>query len=616
MSDFDELRIRIARANGSYRVEAAGVAGTYRDTFTLPFDARDVELFLLRVSGRGRTATRRIESSERQLIADFGGKLFDALFTGDVGVAYRVSRAEAERDSKSLRVTLSLLDAPELMQLPWEYLYDDPEFLAISKWTPVLRYVAAPGGYEPLKIDLPLRILAMVSSPDDAVELDTERERANLQRALSGLVERGAVEIDWLEEATLQALLRKLQRGPFHVFHYVGHGAYDAQAKDGVLLLEDENNRARPVTGRDLGVYLGDHKTLRLAVINACEGARTADDDPFAGVAMSLVQRKIPAVIAMQFEITDSAAIAFAGEFYWKLADCGVVDTALAFARQAIYATNEVEWATPVLFMRVPDGRIFDVPDAPLSHPEPAPAPPRQIVDEPTPAPTPNGRRRGTAVLVGAATALGAVAAVVLGLVVFNGSTNGRGGATTATTTGTTTNRIGPKSWTLRAALPASVRKACSSSSRLNVPGALDVRIQAGASAHFAQAFACASPAPGISLVQYSVARTREDLDAYLNWRAYAARLESSRFVSTPPLSGTCGTTSWAVNDWARVGAMGHEALPTGGGTGRVICYVRGSARIEWTDPRRLVYGYVQASDPAAAFRWWATRAGPRAGPG
>ena len=79
----------------------------------------------------------------------------------------------------------------------------------------------------------------MVSLPTNVVQLDVNQERENLERALAGLIDRGAVEIEWLEEATLQALLRKLQGGPFHVFHYIGHGAYDSRAGDGVLLLED-----------------------------------------------------------------------------------------------------------------------------------------------------------------------------------------------------------------------------------------------------------------------------------------------------------------------------------------------------------------------------------------
>ena len=55
-----------------------------------------------------------------------------------------------------------------------------------------------------------------------------------------------------------------------------------------------------------------DHRSLRLAVLNSCEGARATAADPFSGTAQSLVQQGIPAVVAMQFEITDEAAITFA----------------------------------------------------------------------------------------------------------------------------------------------------------------------------------------------------------------------------------------------------------------------------------------------------------------
>ena len=91
----------------------------------------------------------------------------------------------------------------------------------------------------------------------------------------------------------------------------------------------------------------------------------------------------------MQFEITDRAAIVFGGEFYAALADGYPVDSALAEARKAIFADqNDVEWGTPVLFMRVADGRIFDVAasEKPVV-PETTPVVPPPPAVEPEPAP-------------------------------------------------------------------------------------------------------------------------------------------------------------------------------------------------------------------------------------
>jgi hypothetical protein len=122
-------------------------------------------------------------------------------------------------------------------------------------------------------------------------------------------------------------------------------------------------------------MLLHDEKTLRLAILNACEGGRTSRSDPFAGVGQSLLQQGIPAVIAMQFEIPDEAAITMAYEFYSALADGYPVDAALSEARKGIFAEDYgVEWGTPVLYLRAPDGRIFDIEKdgtlAPISRPQ------------------------------------------------------------------------------------------------------------------------------------------------------------------------------------------------------------------------------------------------------
>ena len=388
MHEYWELKVRIERGDGdAFRVVAAGPSGEATGTFQVPISEIELENLVLRIS-RPRQTVRRIDSPEMELVRRFGNELFDSIFQSRVRDVYRDSYAQARAEGKGLRITLALADASDLMNLPWEYLYDDPSFLSISTWTPVVRYLNLPRARRPLPVTTPLRILGMVSAPSDALVLDVEREKRLLEEALMDLVGSGGVEISWLEKATLRGLQRGLRRGPYHVFHFIGHGGYDHAAEDGVLLLEDEEGRGRVVSGSQLGTMLADHTTLRLAVLNACEGARTSVDDPFAGVAASLVQREIPAVIAMQFEITDRAAIVFAGEFYAALADGYPVDSAVAEARKAIFAdANDIEWGTPVLFMRVPDGRIFDVTHraAPPEVAEEEPEQPPPAAAEPAP---------------------------------------------------------------------------------------------------------------------------------------------------------------------------------------------------------------------------------------
>jgi hypothetical protein len=388
MTAYSELRLRIDRGvgRGSYRVVATGPAGEALGRFKLPFSEIELENFILKV-GSTRRGRRRIESPEMELAKDFGTKLFGALFGDEVRELYRSSFAESRSAGRGLRITLSLTGAPELLQVPWEYLYDHPSFLSISTWTPIVRYLDLPKPRRPLQVELPIRVLALVSSPSDAEPIDAQQERTKLEGAVAPLIELGAIAIDWLEEASLRALQRQLRKEDYHVFHFIGHGGYDQNADDGVLLFEDEYGRGRRISGIQLGTILADEVSLRLAVLNSCEGGRSSLQDPFSGVATSLIEREIPAVIGMQFEITDRAAIVFAGEFYSALADGLPVDSAVAEARKAIYADqNDVEWGTPVLFMRVADGRLFDVkPHAPIRRRQKA-APER----EPEPAVQPD----------------------------------------------------------------------------------------------------------------------------------------------------------------------------------------------------------------------------------
>ena len=338
-------------------------SGQAAANFRPPFSELELENFLLRV-GRTRRGVRRLESPEMEAAKAFGGRLFQAVFRGDVRGCLRSSLDEASRQGAGLRVRLRLAGAPELADVPWEYLYNPAlnRFLVLSVETPLVRYLDLPERIRPLTVTPPLRVLVMISCPSDYPQLDVEREWTRLQEALGDLEQGGLVVLERLEEATLLALQRRLRRGAYHIFHFMGHGGFDERAQDGVLLLEDDGGRSCPVSGQYLGTLLHDEPTLRLAILNACEGARTSRTDPFAGTAQSLVQQGIPAVAAMQFEITDEAAVTMAHELYAALADGYPVDAALAEARKAIFAQeNDVEWGTPVLYLRAPDGRIFDI---------------------------------------------------------------------------------------------------------------------------------------------------------------------------------------------------------------------------------------------------------------
>jgi hypothetical protein len=362
--DFD---LEFRESGTGFVAEVRSPVGEGRTEFDLPFAPLALENFILKV-GRPRRQVRRAGSPELQVARDMGGQLFDAVFTGEVGARFAASVREAHHQQARLRIRLQLERAPALMDIPWEFLRDASlnRFLALSKETPIVRYIAVGERPRPLLVKPPLRLLALVSSPKDQSSLDVEQEWGNLRKALRDLEVRGAVIVERVRP-TLEELRGALQRTGFHMFHFIGHGAFDERSQEGVLLFEDESRKAKPVRAEHLATLLHDHRTMQLVTLNSCEGARTSRSDPFAGTAQSLVQGGIPAVVAMQFEITDSAAITLARELYTAIATGHSIDAALGEARKAIFTdSNDLEWATPVLFLRSADGHLFDFAQAPL----------------------------------------------------------------------------------------------------------------------------------------------------------------------------------------------------------------------------------------------------------
>ncbi len=371
--DFD-LEIGLSQER-TYPMTVRSSAGEIRATMHFPFDKatlqdhlRDLQIALLRSGG----LRRRILSPQEQTVKNFGQQLFDALFAGDVRSLYDQSRVKATHDGKGLRLRLHI-QPPTLAFLPWEYLYDarHADYICLSRHTPLVRYLDFQQSVEPLTIALPLRILGMVASPNDQDSLDIEREQERMSTALAPLQTEGIVELSWLKGQTWRDLQRALQTGPWHVFHFIGHGSFDATIEEGVIALTNDQGKTHRLSATELSRLLINHGSLRLVLLNACQGAKGNQLDIFSSTAALLARRGIPAVLAMQEEITDIAAIELTRAFYEAIASGLTVDAAVAEARTAIsiVVPNTLEWGTPVLYLRSADSLLFNLTEKPAKQP-------------------------------------------------------------------------------------------------------------------------------------------------------------------------------------------------------------------------------------------------------
>ncbi|MCL4248460.1 MAG: CHAT domain-containing protein [Anaerolineae bacterium] len=350
-----------ALPDNRYRISMNAPVGSVSAEAPVPFSPEELQDFSTIFSRRREGITR---AQEAQAARIFGTRLFDFLIrkNQDLNAAYFASLERA--GNNGLRIRLVLQNAGPLADLPWEFLRDPArDFLALSRLTPIVRYSPLLSVRPPVPVTPPIRALVMIAAPEGYEPLDAAGEWDRLQAATEDLQKRGLLVLERMEDATLISLQRRLRARDFHIFHYIGHSTYDDLADQGLLVFEQEQgNRAQLVSAGSLARELGDESTIRLVVLNSCRSAQQTSSDAFSGIASSLVQRGIPAVVAMQQEITDPAAKAFAEEFYRAIAEQLPIDSAISEGRRAIAnRVQNIEWATPVLYMRTDDGVLFRV---------------------------------------------------------------------------------------------------------------------------------------------------------------------------------------------------------------------------------------------------------------
>ncbi len=154
---------------------------------------------------------------------------------------------------------------------------------------------------------------------------------------------------------------------PYHVVHFLAHGYLDIDG-DGCLLLTDEMGDAAPVHQTAFQSLFPQEHHVRLILLAACQSGSGEQKigRSLAGLAPTFLRVGIPAVIAMQDEISVCGAAAFTETFYQKVTKWGYIDTAVVEARREVErrAPSRGEWVVPVLYLQNEDPRLFRPADA------------------------------------------------------------------------------------------------------------------------------------------------------------------------------------------------------------------------------------------------------------
>ena len=314
----------------------------------------------------------------RQEFVVLGSYLFNMLFDDEVKKQFKKAYDNLENDlSAGLRLVLEFeSNAHDLAVLPWEYIYypDSKEgkgfFIGAENQLVLARHV-------PMKLKnlqpnpKPLRILIVVSTPardEDGSGLGIVDPKSVI-KAIEELQTRSceSIQIDKLEQKTKIDLTKFLQEqsAPYHVLHFIGHGKYEKGSGFLALVSAKDPKVAAWIKDDDFADCF--HKREpRLIFLHACEGARSDSYDTFQGVALKLVYSRVPAVVAMQYNVNNSVATRFANKFYQSLSEGKSIDIAVQDGRSVLgmYLDENKNFCnrafgSPVVYLQSREGIII-----------------------------------------------------------------------------------------------------------------------------------------------------------------------------------------------------------------------------------------------------------------
>jgi hypothetical protein len=383
MSDYADLEIGIQRADANqYTLDLR---------FVHPDNDADVRM---QFPNALTIDVQRLNEAGRQSDV-YGAVLGEALFA-DAGfrAEFEKSLLAAQMTRPPLPVRLRLFiaaNAPELHALRWETLRNPQgQPLCLNDQVLFSRYLSSADRQPVLpKPSTTLRALVLVANPAGLEDfrlapVDVAAEVARAHAGLAGFAvtvlatptngERAVGEAADSEStpprATLNNLVATLRnanaaQAPFDVLYLVAHGSFIDRTT--YLWLEDDQGEIARVTGTEFEQRIRELAPRpRLIVLIACQTsgsagpARLDDQQTLAALGPRLADVGVPAVLAMQGNVSMRLIERFVPAFFRELQTDGMVDRALAVARGEV--REYPDYWVPALYMRFRGGRIWYTP--------------------------------------------------------------------------------------------------------------------------------------------------------------------------------------------------------------------------------------------------------------
>lgn len=306
--------------------------------------------------------------AKRLELQTFGSLLYRILFPGSVGRLYERCLAEAQNTRQRLRVQVSFTEeSAHMASVPWEFLYQpEKSFFATDVDLVFSRYIRStimPRQHAVAPADdSRLSILLVSSKPVDLGPVVSNGVIEPIQQFANAYPDLIAVET--FNTPTIDGFLDKIEEVKPHVLHFIGHGHFNEREAKGEIALLDAGRNARWVRDNEFADFFVHMRSIpRLAFLHICEGGAVDFSTTYTGLAPQLIRVGVQAVVAMQYPISNDAAVIFSQAFYHELAKGEPIDNAVQNGRWRMTtripgAYDSRIFGTPVLYMRSRTGII------------------------------------------------------------------------------------------------------------------------------------------------------------------------------------------------------------------------------------------------------------------
>ncbi len=350
MIEYPDLELVLQRDSSSYRAEfrlsLPGSDADRQESAPASFDLPALRSLLYDQEAYGRSLGKQLLGDPQAL------------------AAFTSARAAAQDSPLRLRLSIDS-SASELHSLWWETLRD-PDVSALLFTGEGLffsRYLSS-RDWQPVRLRSrgEWKALVVVANPTNLEEyqldpINTDGEIGLVRQVIKN------VPLDVLpsngKSASLEAVVSALRDGGYDLVYIVAHGVLVHD--EPWLFLEDAQGKVSRVSGKDLAARLQElSQRPRLVVLASCQSAADSGAGVLSALGPRLIESGIPAVIAMQGNISLETNAAFMQVFFSELQKDGQIDRAVSLARGAV--RDRMDFWMPVLFMRLKSGRIWYVP--------------------------------------------------------------------------------------------------------------------------------------------------------------------------------------------------------------------------------------------------------------